>query len=160
MPGITAAVLIGGYFVLQSAMAGDGRTQSVQGMQFQAPEGFALQRADSRSVLWKYQGEERRIAYLVLDTESPDANSRDQQSLENVYENCDWLTESEYYTNPQGIRMVRGFTNISGAPERRYYIDTPGGLMVLHMNENEQFYDLEDCEAAIRQPADSVRPAR
>ena len=53
--------------------------------------------------------------------------------------------------------MVRGFTDISGSPERRYYIENGGDLLVLRMIESEQFYDREACEEVMRQMADSAR---
>lgn len=160
VPVITAVLLIGGYFLLQSGMGGDRRNQILNGMQVTAPEGFVLQHADSVSVLWKYSGEDKKVGYLVLDAEIPDANSRDQDTLENIYEKCDWLTGKEYYTNPQGIRMVRGMTDISGSPERRYYIDSTKDIMVLRMIENDRYYDTAACEAAMQQTADSMKPVR
>ncbi len=156
-PGIAVIVFVGGYFIFQS-FAGDGRTVTMSGLEFKPPDAFELEQKDRYYALWKYTGT-GKAGYLVLESDIPDADSRNLDTLEKVYEFCDWLTEREYYTNPHGVRMVRGFTEYSEAPERRYYIEGKDGLLVLRMIENEQYYNRDDCEKAMLQTAESVRPA-
>ena len=68
-----------------------------------------------------------------------------------------WLQEAEYYTNPNGIRMVRGFAEYAGGRERRYYIECPDHMMLMCMSVNGQFYRPDECEELLQQAADSVR---
>ena len=58
--------------------------------------------------------------------------------------------------NPQGIRMIRGFVEVEGHPERRYYIDHGNGLMVIRMAETPEIYSAEDCEEALRTTVESA----
>lgn len=61
------------------------------------------------------------------------------------------------YINPQGIRMLRGFVDYADVPERRYYIESPGGLLVMRMTEDERYYHTADCEQVLLETADSIR---
>ena len=157
-PGITVLLLAGLYLFFVSGST-DEHVRVMNGLQFRVPEGFSLQHADAYEALWKYTETDRKAGYLILNAEIPDAADRSLDTLENVFENCDWLDEREYYVNPQGVRMLRCYTVYSGHPERRYYIESSRGLILMRMSEDERYYTLEDCEETMLQTADSVRPA-
>ena len=78
--------------------------------------------------------------------------------MEDVLADRDLLEEAELYVNPQGVRMARGFADYSGSPERRYYIESAGTVLLMCMQEDERYYSRADCEEAMLQTADSVRP--
>ena len=123
------------------------------------PDGFAVQSSDSRYTVWKCAEENRKVSTLVLDTGIRGEAGQRFSTAEEVLESCDWMTERELYVNPQGIRMVRGFSSQGNNDcMRRYYVETKDAVILLSMVENEQFYDTAACEEAIRQAADSIRP--
>ena len=153
---ITVLLLAGLYFLL-TTMNTDPHVRNMNGLEFRAPQAFTLEHGDTYNVVWKCTGEGTKAGYMILDSEILDSNSRSQDTLERMLEECDWLEGRELYVNPQGIRMVRGMVEYSGRPERRYYIESPSGIMVLRMAEDERFYDTGDCEEAMLQMADSVR---
>ena len=158
VPGITLALLLGLYFAL-SSMNSDPNVRTMNGLTFRVPAGFTLEHGDSHNAIWKCTGEGKKAGYMILDDQIPDANSRSQETLEAILSDCDWLDGRELYVNPQGIRMVRGMAEYSGRPERRYYIESPRGIMVLRMSEDDRYYDTGDCEEAILQMADSAAHA-
>ena len=158
VPGIALMLLLGLYFAL-TTMNADPDTRVMNGLKFRVPAGFALEHGDSRSAIWKCTGEGKKAGYLILDDQIPDANSRSQETLEAILAECSWLDGRELYVNPQGIRMVRGTADYSGWPERRYYIESPRGIMVLRMSEDDRYYDPGDCEEAMLQMADSAARA-
>ena len=158
MPAIILLVFLGLYFFLDSSN-GNKNIRIMNRLKFQAPEAFTLEHGDSYNAIWKCTETDKKAGYMILDTEIPDGNARSQDTLERILSECDWLTGRELYVNPQGIRMVRGFVDYSGQPERRYYIESPNGIMVLCMKEDERYYDTGDCEEAMLQMADSIRLA-
>lgn len=48
---------------------------------------------------------------MILDAEIRDGKARHLKTAEEVLEACDWMTETELYVNPQGVRMARGLRN-------------------------------------------------
>ena len=57
--------------------------------------------------------------------------------------------------------MIRGIVITNGIRERRYYIECENShLMVIRMSEDDRYYNVQDCEEAMRQTADSIRPAK
>ena len=70
------------------------------------------------------------------------------------------MTETEIYVNPQGVRMARGFAEYPDGRERRYYIESKEAVILMCMKENEQYYDVKDCEELMLQVADSVKPVK
>ena len=71
---------------------------------------------------------------------------------------CEWLSESEIYINPNGVRMVRGFSpEYADAPERRLYVESKSSVFLICMQEDSQYYDPSDCEKVMQQVADSVK---
>ncbi len=155
-PGITLLLLSGLFFAL-SAARGDEHVFVMNRLQFTVPDYYSRQRADSMGVVFKCTGGGKETAALIVDAEIPDGNVRNQDTLENLAAETNWLTEQEEYVNPQGVRMIRGFTETDGIRERRYYIDFGGGLMVMRMSEMEPFYNVDDCEEAMLRTAESIR---
>ena len=124
---------------------------------FTVPKYYQKTYSDTRNVIYRCTGEDgKKTAKLIADAIIPDGNERSQESLESLAA-CDWLTEQEEYVNPQGIRMIRGFVEVEGHPERRYYIDHGSGLMVIRMMESPEYYSVEDCEEAMRKTVESAR---
>ena len=73
------------------------------------------------------------------------------------YKLSEELPEAELYINPQGVRMVRGFADYAGHPERRYYIESAGPILLMSMIEDARYYSAADCEAVMAQVAAGVR---
>ena len=143
--------------IAPSFMTRDERVRVMSGMEFRAPEDFSLKYSDRQYAVWEYAGRDKRPANLILDGEIKDGISGTFSTAEEVLEGAAWLSEAELYVNPQGVRMVRGFVDYSGVPERRYYVESKGFVLLMCMREDERFYDREDCEAAILKVAESVR---
>ena len=135
---------------------GDDRT--VGNLRVIPPEGYALASSDSRQAIWKYTRDDRKPGVLILDTEIRGENAQRFSDADAVLKECSWLTEAELYVNPQGIRMVRGYSrDFSGYPERRYYIESDQAVFLLCMIEDSRYYDPSACEEAMKQAADSIR---
>ena len=95
---------------------------------------------------------------LILDEEIKGDNGQRFSTADEVLQDCDWMTDAELYVNPQGIRMVRGFSlEFSGYPERRYYVETDSAVFLLRMIEDTRYYNKADCEEAMQQTADGIR---
>lgn len=138
--------------------SGNEHVRVMSGMEFHIPEGFSRKYTDSRYAVWEYTGKNKRPGRLILDADIRDDKAKNFSTTEEVLENCDWLTEAELYINPQGVRMIRGFADYSGRPERRYYIESKGTILLMCMLEDERFYSCDDCEEAMLQTANSIRP--
>lgn len=158
LPGVAALFLLL-TFLLPPLIRGDERVRVMNGMVFHLPEHYARRYTERRYGVWEYAGEDRRPGKLVLDAEIRDDRARNLHTAEEVLASCDWLKEAELYINPQGVRMVRGYADYAGHTERRYYIESAGSVLLMCMIEDERYYSREDCEAAMRETADSVRPA-
>ncbi len=132
--------------------------RAIGGLKVIPPEGYSVASSDARQVIWKYTGDDRKPGVLILDTEIRGENAQLFSNAEAVLKECDWLTEAEFYDNPQGIRMVRGYSmDFSGYPERRYYVESDQAVFLLCMIEDSRYYNPEDCEAVMKQAADSIR---
>ena len=136
--------------------SGDEHVFEMNGLQFMVPQYFSKSYANSNSIIYECTGEGKKTATLIVDMRIPDGNERRQDSLESL-KTCDWLTEQEEYVNPQGIRMIRGFVQVAGYPERRYYIDFGSELMMMRMSEASDYYNVDDCEEAMLKTAESAR---
>ena len=122
------------------------------------PEGYTKTFTDSRYATWKYEGNDKKPGILVFDAEIRGEHSQGFADAEAVVRECDWMTELEIYTNPQGIRMARGYsTKFSDYRERRYYVESDEGVFLLCMIEDPRYYDPEDCEKAMQEAADAIR---
>ena len=122
------------------------------------PDGYTKTFSDSRYATWKYNGSGKKPGVLVFDAEIRGEHSQGFADAEAVLRDCDWMTEAEIYTNPQGIRMARGYsTKYSGYPERRYYVESDDGVFLLSMIEDSRYYVPEDCEEAMQEAADKLR---
>ncbi len=160
VPAVTVLFLLGFYFALASGRNKDEHVFVMNRLEIRVPVYFSRERADERNALFKCTGEGKKASYLIADERIPDASEREQGSLESL-ESCEWLTEQEAYTNPQGVRMIRGIVITNGIRERRYYIECENShLMVIRMSEDDRYYNVQDCEEAMRQTADSIRPAK
>ena len=135
------------------------RIRVMNGLVFEVPEHYALSYTDSRYAVWQYEAEDKKPGRLILDGEIRDSKARSFSTVEDVLAECDWLAGTEEYVNPQGVRMVRGFSDYSGSPERRYYVESDKAMLLLCIQEDERFYEPADCEAAILQVAENVRRA-
>ena len=132
--------------------------RTVNGLKITPPEGYTQRFSDSRYEAWEYSGDKMKPGRLVLDTEIKGSYAQSFSAAEDVLADCTWLREAEVYTNPQGIRMVRGFdTDKSGCPERRYYVESGGSMFLLSMIEDSRYYSVDDCEKVMKQTADSIR---
>ena len=130
----------------------------VGGMKVIPPEGYVLKFSDSRYVTWEYKGKDKNPGHLVLDVDIRGEHSQNYTRAETVLEECDWLEDRELYVNPHGVRMARGFSKeTSGAPQRRYYVETDGSMLLLSMIEDSRYYNVKDCEAAMKEAADNIR---
>ena len=154
-PCIALLLLVGFFFLLSSGRK-DEHTVVMNDLEFRIPEYFSRVHADRDNALYECTGSGKKASYLVLDAEIPDAVTRSQGTLE-MLKACEWLTEQEEYVSPQGIRMIRGFTETDGIRERRYYIECSAGLMVMRMSEKQPYYNVNDCEEAMLRTAESVR---
>ena len=158
VPVMTAMLLLGLYFILPGK--GDDRIRVMNGLEFHIPENYTRGYTDSRYVIWKNEGTEKKTANLILDAEIRDDKARHLRTADEVLEVCDWLKDAEIYVNPQGVRMVRGFAEYAEGLERRYYIESREAVVLLCMKEDERYYSKKDCEEALLQVADSVRPVK
>lgn len=156
VPAVALGLLAGLFFMLRTGT--NEHVRSMCGLEFRVPDGFSLQHGDTHEVIWKYTGEDRKAGYLILSDTIPDAASRGQDSLERIDRECGWLREKAFYTNPQGVRMIRAYTEYAGKPELRYYIETGGGVMIMRMAEDERYYSVVDCETVMRETAEGIRP--
>ena len=153
-----AALLI--CLLLPSILGGRDRVRIMSGLVFDIPEGFVQRYTDTHYAVWEYAGKDRNPGKLILHDDIRDGKGRKLCTAEEVLAESDWMTEAELYVNPQGVRLARGFADYSGSPERRYYIETEGPVLLMCMLEDERFYSRDDCEAAMLQTAESVRPAK
>ena len=158
VPVLASLFLLGFYLILPGR--GNERVRVMNGMEFQIPEHFVRGYTDSRYVIWKYEGTDKKPATLILDAEIRDGKARHMRTADEVLEACDWMTETEIYVNPQGVRMARGFAEYPDGRERRYYIESKEAVILMCMKENEQYYDVRDCEELMLQVADSVKPVK
>ena len=154
------AVLLLLFFLLPNVFRADERVRVMSGLEFHLPEDYTRRYSDSRYAVWEYTGKDLRPGKLILDADIRDGKAQSFSTVEDVLEECVWLTETEVYVNPQGVRMVRGFTDYSGNPELRYYIETKGAVMLMCMLEDERFYSPADCEKVMLQVAEGVRFAK
>lgn len=157
LPCLAALTLL--FFLFPPGFRGNSNVRVMSGMVFQFPDHYAARYSDTRYAVWEYGGKDKRPGNLILDADIRDDKANNYSTVEDVLADKDLLSEVELYVNPQGVRMVRGFVDYSGAPERRYYIESAGAVLLMCVSENEQYYSPEDCEEAILQLADSVRPA-
>ena len=158
IPGLVLIVMVVIFLLL-----GQGQNERgcvLSGMRFELPEGFKRSYIDSRYSVWIYPGQDKKPGRLVLDADIHFENGEKYTTVEEVLEYCDWLEGRELFVNDQGVRMVRGFTDYSGAPERRYYIESEDALLLMCMIEDERFYDFEDCEEAMLETAQRVTRQR
>ena len=124
-----------------------------------APEGYTQKYTDSRYTVWTYTGNEKKPGQLVLDTDIRGIYAQSFATAESVLNECTWLKDPELYVNPQGIRMVRGFSpDTSESPERRYYVENGSAVFLLCMIEDSRYYNPADCEEVMQKTADSIRP--
>ena len=145
-----------GLFLFLDFSRGDEHVFEMNRIEFTVPKYFSKTYSDMQNVIYRCAGEGKKAANLIADAQIPHAADRSQESLESLAA-CDWLTAQEEYVNPQGIRMIRGFVEVEGNPERRYYIDHGNGLMVIRMAETPEIYSAEDCEEALRTTVESAR---
>ena len=146
--------------LLPSLFGGHENVRIMSGLKFHLPEHYVQRYSDSRYAVWEYAGKDLRPGNLILDADIRDGKGRNFSTAEEVLAECDWMTDMELYVNPQGVRMVRGFADYSGSPERRYYIETSGSALLMCMLEDERFYSPIDCETVMLQTADSVHPVK
>ncbi len=146
--------------LLPSLPGGRQNERIMSGLKFRLPENYVQRYSDSRYAVWEYAGKELRPGKLILDADIRDGKGRNFRTAEEVLAECGWMTDMELYVNPQGVRMVRGFTDYSGTPERRYYIENTGPALLMCMLEDERFYSPKDCEAVLQETADSVYPVQ
>ena len=133
-------------------------TRIVGGLKIIPPEGFSTTSSDNRQTVWKYTADDRKPGVLILDQEIKGESAQLFSDVDAVLKECDWLRDAELYINPQGIRMVRGFSmEFSGYPERRYYVESDDAVFLLCMIEDSRYYDSADCEDMMQQTADSIR---
>lgn len=151
---IVAALAV---LLLMRQLSGSGNMRVMNSLEFRLPEGYAKRYSDSRYGVWAYAGDDMRPGNLVLDGDIRDDKAGNLATAEEVLAECDWLREAELYVNPQGVRMVRGFVDYAGHPERRYYIESAGPVLLMSMIEDARYYSAEDCEAVMAQVAADVR---
>jgi len=158
---IPALLVLGaaGFLVFSSSARGS-RTREMNGMMITVPEGYTCSFSDSRYMVWEYKGS-LKPGRLVLDAEIRNETAEQFATVDDVMRLGDWMTDRELYVNPNGIRMVRGYADYSGMPERRYYVEGAGSsVFLICMIESPQYYSMEDCEAVLLQTADSIVPKR
>lgn len=160
LPVVAALLLLSLGFMLLSFFGGDDNVRVMSGMEFRVPEGFTKKYSDRQYAVWEYTAGDRRPGNLILDGEIRDGIAGDFTTADEVLAECTWLTEAELYVNPQGVRMARGYIYYSGIPERRYYIESSKFVVLMCMREDERYCSRDDCEAALLQVAESVRPAK
>ena len=155
-------LVLAGAAALSAYQAGrKDQSRVINGMAVTPPAGFQRRYSDSRFAVWEYEGKDKKPGRLILDADIRGDHAQAFPDAEAVLAACPWLTEAELYVNPQGVRMARGYsTEYSGRPERRYYVESQSSVFLLCMQEDGRYYDAQDCEEAILQAADSIRPAR
>ena len=132
--------------------------RDVGGLVFTPPEGFSVSYSGTGYTVWEYSGNDRKVSPLNLSEDVRGRQGIIMPDAEAVLEECDWLEEAEMYVNPNGIRMVRGFsTQETNFPQRRYYVETNEGVVLLLINENSKFYDVYACEEVILEMANHIR---
>ena len=146
--------------LLPPLLGGRENVRIMSGLKFHLPDNYVQRYSDTHYAVWEYAGKDGQPGKLILHDDIRDGKGRKLCTAEEVLAECGWMTEAELYVNPQGVRMVRGFTDYSGSPERRYYIETSGPVMLMCMLEDERFYSPSDCEAVLLQTADSVHPVK
>ncbi len=152
-PVLCIVLLAGGYIVTRQDPVRD-----VGGLIFTPPEGFRVSYSSTAYTIWEYSGGDRKLSPLNLSEEVKGRQGINLSNAEEVLAECDWLEKAELYVNPNGIRMARGFsTQETDFPQRRYYVETNYGIALLLTNENSIYYDVEACEKAILEMADSIR---
>ena len=158
LPGLAALMFL--FFLFPPGVRKNGNVRIMSGMMFVFPENYSARYSDSRYAVWEYGGKDKRPANLILDADIRDDKANAYNSVEDVLADQDLLSEAELYVNPHGVRMARGFVNYASTPERRYYVESKEAVLLMCVSENELFYSPKDCEEAILQLADSVRPAK
>ena len=146
-----------GVALLMRQLSGSENTRVMNGLEFRLPEGYVRRYSDSRYGVWEYAGDDMRPGNLILDGDIRDDKAGNLATAQQVLAECDWLREAELYVNPQDVRMVRGFADYAGHPERRYYIESAGPILLMSMIEDARHYSAEDCEAVMAQVAAGVR---
>ena len=156
LPMLVVLLLGGMYAVLGSGQSEAGRVMN--GMAVTLPEGYSCSYKDSRYAVWKYTGSAMKPGPVILDANIRGLKSESFATAEDVLAGCEWLSESEIYINPNGVRMVRGFSpEYADAPERRLYVESKSSVFLICMQEDSQYYDPSDCEKVMQQVADSVK---
>lgn len=131
---------------------------TVANVVFTPPEGFKLDYAERSHTVWSYEGKDKKVSTLILNAEIRNRQAQFMGSAEEVLRECDWLVDAELYVNPNGIRMVRGFsTTDTDFPQRRYYVETGSAVALLMISENSKFYDVDACEEVILEMANNIR---
>ncbi len=153
IPLLCVALLITGYFVTRKPLA-----VTVSDVVFTPPEGYKLDYVERSFTVWSYEGKDKKVSTLILDAEIRNRQAQYMGSAEQVLEECDWLVDAELYVNPNGIRMVRGFsTTDTDFPQRRYYVETGAAVALLMISENSKYYDVDACEEMILEMANNIR---
>ena len=156
-PVVAFVLLLALVIVFQSMK--DPTGAEMNGMSVTPPAGYEKTYSDSRFIVWEYKGGEKKPGKLILDAEIRGDHAQYFKDAESVLEECDWLTQGEIYENPQGVRMARGFSKqYSGYPERRYYVESASSVFLLCISEDSRYYSPRDCEEAILEAADSIKP--
>ena len=156
LTGWAAGLLLFCEFLLP-ILSGNENYRVMNGLEFHVPVGYTRTYSDGRYAIWKYNEKDQNPGNLILDGDIRDNIARFSYSVEEVLAGYSWLENAEVYVNPQGIRMVRGYTRYGDTVERRYYIEGPEHLTLMCMTVNDQFYNTEDCERVLLQTADSIR---
>ena len=158
VPGLALLALI--VFAVVISGGKNARGREIGGMIVTLPEGFSCSYSDSRYSVWKYKGTDQKPGTLILDEDIRDDQARNFATAEDVIERCDWFRNRELYVNPHGVRMARGYADYSGTQELRYYVENAGSVFLICMNMDSRFYNPDDCEAAMLETAESIRPKR
>ena len=153
IPLLCVALITTGYFVTRKSPI-----VTVANVVFTPPQGYKLESAERSHTVWSYEGKDKRVSTLILNAEIRNRQAQYMGSAEQVLEECDWLVDAELYVNPNGIRMVRGFsTTDTDFPQRRYYVETGAAVALLMINENSKYYDVDACEEMILEMANNIR---
>ena len=154
---VIALSMLALYFVLSLGQGRRGRL--INGMLVTLPGGYSCTYVDSRYAVWKPTAKDATTGSVVLDADIRDLKADAYGDVERVLAACDWMTEAELYTNPQGVRMVRGYSmELNGTMQRRYYVESAGSVFLMSMSVDSRYYRPEDCERVLQQTADSIRP--
>jgi len=153
IPLLCVALITTGYFVTRKSPI-----VTVANVVFTPPQGYKLESAERSHTVWSYEGKDKRVSTLILNAEIRNRQAQYMGSAEQVLEECDWLVDAELYVNPNGIRMVRGFsTTDTDFPQRRYYVETGAAVALLMISENSKYYDVDACEEMILEMANNIR---